>query len=193
MQIIAIRYRKYIALIIISIMILAVAFSFKWIGRTLYPISYQEYIFKFSEKYDVDPFLVSAIIRVESKYYKDAISNRGAMGLMQILPTTGKWAADNIGISDFYDEMLFKPEINIEIGCWYLNKLTKQFNSDLELVVAAYNGGSGNVSKWLKDLKYSTDGKKLDNIPFKETEQYVEKVFKSYEVYKKLYKIEDFK
>lgn len=193
MQSITIRYRKCLALIIIGIMILAAANSFKWIGRTLYPISYKEYIIKFSEKYDVDPFLVSAIIRIESKYYSSAVSNRGAMGLMQILPTTGRWAAENIGISGFYDQMLFEPETNIEIGCWYLNKLFKQFDNDLELVLAAYNGGSGNVSRWLKDIEYSSDGKKLDIIPFKETEQYVDKVFKSYEVYKKLYKIEDFK
>jgi len=187
------KYRKYLVLFIICCMILVATLGFKWIGKTLYPLNYQEHIIKYSDKYDIDPFLVAAIIRVESKYYTYAMSSKGAMGLMQILPTTGKWAAEEIGITNFNNEMLYNPEINIEIGCWYISKLLKQFNNNIRLIVAAYNGGSGNVSKWLNDPEYSSDGKNLNNIPFKETDQYVEKVIKSYEIYKKLYDIEDFK
>lgn len=193
MLVMTLKYRKYLVLFIICCMILVATLGFKWIGKTLYPLNYQEHIIKYSDKYDIDPFLVAAIIRVESKYYTYAMSSKGAMGLMQILPTTGKWAAEEIGITNFNNEMLYNPEINIEIGCWYISKLLKQFNNNIRLIVAAYNGGSGNVSKWLNDPEYSSDGKNLNNIPFKETDQYVEKVIKSYEIYKKLYDIEDFK
>ena len=82
--------------------------------------------------------------------------------------------------------MLFDPEINIEFGCWYLNNLLSEFD-DLSLALAAYNGGSGNVTKWLNDPEYSSDGENLTYIPFKETKKYVDKVSTRYNVYKFLY------
>ncbi len=182
-----IRFRKILALIFIILIVGGVFSSYRWIGRTLYPINYKEHIANYSKKYDIDPFLVAAIIRVESKFNKDALSPKGARGLMQIAPVTGKWAAGEIEILDYKESLLYDPEINISIGCWYINKLNTQFNNNLELVLAAYNGGSGNVTKWLNDYNYSDDGKSLKHIPFKETELYLKKVKKSYDIYIKLY------
>lgn len=187
MQIFTIRYRKLLAFFLIIIIVLALLSSLKWVGRTLYPIKYKEQIATYSAKYDIDPFLVAAIIRVESKYNKEAISHKEARGLMQISPITGKWGAGEIGILEYRDDLLYDPDINVEIGCWYINKLNVQFNNNLELVLAAYNGGSGNVAKWLKNSSYSDDGRSLKYIPFKETELYLKKVLKSYDIYKKLY------
>lgn len=192
LQVITIRYRKLIAMFFIIILAVTVLSSFKWIGRTLYPISYREHIAIYSKKYDIDPFLVAAVIRVESKYNKNALSPKGAMGLMQITPITGKWGAAEIGTLDYEQELLYEPEINIEIGCWYINKLKAQFSNNLGLVLAAYNGGSGNVTKWLNDSNYSDDGKTLKRIPFKETDLYLKKVLKSYDIYKKLYNYDFF-
>ena len=76
------------------------------------------------------------------------------------------------------------------MGCWYLNNLSKEFNGDTELILAAYNGGRGNVNKWLSNGEYSKDGKALHKIPFKETEEYVRKVKFSYNIYKYLYNLE---
>ncbi|MBU5455434.1 lytic transglycosylase domain-containing protein [Caproiciproducens sp. MSJ-32] len=152
-----------------------------------YPLSYKNIIRKYSKQFDVDPYLVAAIINVESNFNKDAISSKDARGLMQISPTTGKWASEVLTIENFTLDRLFEPDVNIMIGTWYINMLSKEFNNDLYLVLAAYNGGSGNVSKWLEDKKYCDDGENLRKIPFKETEQYVEKVIKNYEIYKKLY------
>ena len=84
------------------------------------------------------------------------------------------------------DADIFEPEDNIRIGCWYLNRLYREFG-DLDLVIAAYNGGSGNVKKWLADEEFSSDGENLETIPFKETASYVEKVKYNYEMYKKIY------
>lgn len=180
-------YRKILAIIFIVLIVGALFSSFKWIGKTLYPINYKEQIANYSEKYDIDPFLVAAIIRVESKFNKNALSPKGARGLMQIIAVTGRWAADEIGILEYKDELLYDPEVNIEIGCWYINKLNAQFDNNLELVLAAYNGGSGNVVKWLNNSEYSDDGNSLKHIPFKETELYLKKVMKSYDIYLKLY------
>lgn len=179
--------RKILTLFFIIIIAILIVSNFQWIGKTLYPIKFKEEISIYSEKYNVDPFLIAAIIRVESKYNKNALSPKMAKGLMQIAPITGKWAASELGIKNYEEELLYDPKINIEIGCWYISKLKSQFNSNIELVLAAYNGGSGNVTKWLANSDYSDDGENLKYIPFKETELYIKKVLKTYNIYKKLY------
>lgn len=186
------RFRKVLTIFFIILIVWGAFSSYKWIGKTLYPIRYKEYIANYSKQYDIDPFLVAAIIRVESKFNKDALSHKGAKGLMQIAPVTGKWAAGELGIIDYEESLLYNPEINIKIGCWYINRLKSQFDNNLELILAAYNGGSGNVAKWLNNNNYSEDGKSLKHIPFKETELYLKKVLKSYDIYRKLYKIDYF-
>ncbi|WP_083605650.1 lytic transglycosylase domain-containing protein [Proteiniborus sp. DW1] len=186
------RFRKVLTIFFIILIVWGAFSSYKWIGKTLYPIRYKEYIANYSKQYDIDPFLVAAIIRVESKFNKDALSHKGAKGLMQIAPVTGRWAAGELGIIDYEESLLYNPEINIKIGCWYINRLKSQFDNNLELILAAYNGGSGNVAKWLNNNNYSEDGKSLKHIPFKETELYLKKVLKSYDIYRKLYKIDYF-
>ncbi|MFS8541682.1 MAG: lytic transglycosylase domain-containing protein [Tissierellales bacterium] len=153
-----------------------------------YPLVHKNTIMKYSEKYGLDPYLIAAIINVESRYDKNAISRKEARGLMQISPVTGYWAAKELGIDDFSLDMLFDPEVNIMIGTWYLNVLSQEFGGNLQLMLAAYNAGSGNVYKWLNDKRYSKDGKSLSKIPFQETREYVDKVYKNIKVYQVLYK-----
>ena len=177
---------------ILSIIIITVTII---IATTLYfavnyPMSYKNSINIYSKQFNVDPYLVAAIINVESSYDKTAISNKEARGLMQISPTTGQWAAGDLSIEDFSLDLLFEPEINIMVGTWYLNMLSKEFDNNIQLVLAAYNGGSGNVTKWLENDEYCEDGISLKKIPFKETRDYVEKVLKNYKVYKTLYRDE---
>lgn len=153
-----------------------------------YPIGYESIIVRYSNEYNVDPYLVASIINVESKYDTNAISNKEARGLMQISPQTGKWASEVLRIDDYSVDDLFVPEINIKIGTWYLSVLLKEFNGNINLVLAAYNAGSGNVNKWLNNTEYSIDGNSLSNIPFKETEDYLERVKDSYRIYSTVYK-----
>ena len=157
------------------------------ISYSRYPLYYKDDIGRFANKYDVDPYLVAAVIDVESGFDKDAISRKNARGLMQIAEQTGEWGSKELNLDNYTKEDLFDPKINIEFGTWYLKRLEREFNGDLNLMLAAYNGGSGNINKWLKDKEYSKDGKTLDKIPFKETENYVRKVNSSYESYKTLY------
>ncbi len=153
-----------------------------------YPIGYKNIIVEYSNKYSIDPYLVATIINIESKYDKNAISKKEAKGLMQIGPQTGKWASEVLEIDNYNEDMLFDPETNIRIGTWYLDTLFKEFDGDLELVLAAYNAGSGNVKKWINDERYNSDGQGLTTIPFKETEDYIIKVKSTYKIYSRVYK-----
>ena len=138
-----------------------------WYRRKLYPLRYEKYIIKYSEEFSLDPYLVSAVIWAESRFVPNATSIKNARGLMQITPETGKWGAELLNIEGFEVDDLYDIDLNIRLGCWYLDKLNIQFDGNIELVLAAYNGGSGNVSRWLKDTRYSKDGKTLYYIPFK--------------------------
>lgn len=175
---------------VLCVIIVIVYFAFRMYFMINYPLSYQTLIKKYSEKYDVDPYLVAAIINVESKFDKNAVSNKNARGLMQIAPITGKWASEELNIDDFDVDDLFDPELNIMIGSWYLNILSQEFDNNLQLILAAYNAGSGNVVRWLQNKMYSEDGKSLMIIPFTETKDFVKKVQKNISIYKILYEDE---
>jgi Soluble lytic murein transglycosylase and related regulatory proteins (some contain LysM/invasin domains) len=156
-------------------------------AHLMFPLKYKEYITEYSKKNKVDPYLVLAVIKVESNFDPDAVSRKNARGLMQISEKTGAWGAEKLKLESYNAESLFDPETNISLGCWYLNVLSKEFNGNQQLILAAYNGGSGNVNDWLKNEIYSSSGKSLDKIPFKETEIYVKKVQNYLLIYKKLY------
>ena len=147
-----------------------------------FPLSHEELINKYSEEYNVDKHLVCSVIKAESSFDETALSAPGAMGLMQIMPDTGSWAAEKIGIEDFKTSMLYEPDTNIRIGCWYLNHLSAMFGGDSKKVLAAYNAGPSRVKEWT-----DADGV-LREIRFEETGNYIEKIERNYEIYKSLYK-----
>lgn len=178
------RSGRLLSKIIILLIILVLALSAITI---LFPLEYVDHINKYSKEYDVDPLLIAAVINVESKYRKDAVSPKDARGLMQIGPTTGRWAGEELNIANYNENMLFIPEINIRIGSWYLSRLKTEFGDNLDLILAAYNAGSGNVQKWRLDDLYSKDGINLDNIPFKETAQYLVRVKSNLRIYNLVY------
>ena len=151
----------------------------------LFPVKYADEIIKYSEKYDLEPGFVCAVINTESRFQTNAESHKGARGLMQLMPSTIDWAVENMGIKNFSYATIENPDVNIDIGCWVLNYLSGEFDVNLELVAAAYNAGIGNVNKWLGDTRYSSDGEYLDYIPYEETANYVKKVMS----YEKVYKI----
>ncbi|GAA3660650.1 lytic transglycosylase domain-containing protein [Asaccharospora irregularis] len=168
---------------ILAILIGASLMESKTIHKLIYPKQYSEYVEKYAEEFDLDENLVYSVIKAESKFNEKAISHKGAKGLMQVSDITRDWAIEELELEEVD---IFDPETNIKIGCWYLNKLYKEFGK-LDLVIAAYNGGSGNVRKWLENNDYSEDGEKLHNIPFQETSTYLEKVKNNYKNYKEIY------
>ncbi len=179
---------KLSKLIYLFLAIFALIFilNIKAVGRYFFPITYSNYISQYSKMYDQDPYLVAAVIKTESNFNPKAKSNKDAYGLMQITYSTAESSAQSAGIVGFTADKLYDPQYNIQIGCWYLENLNQQFKN-LDLVIAAYNGGRGNVTAWLNNPLYSKDGKTLDYIPFNETEKYLKKVKFYYNVYKWLY------
>jgi len=145
---------------------------------------FEEYVLKYSAEYSVPEYTVYAVIRCESSFNENAVSHAGAIGLMQLIPSTFEWLCGFTG-EEPLTERLYDPETNIRYGTMFLARLYAQYG-DWDIVHAAYNAGQGRVNQWLSDERYSEDGK-LTNIPFKETKAYVEKVKRYKELYKRLY------
>ncbi len=155
-------------------------------NEALYPFDYREYIEKYCDEYSVPYELASAVIRVESSFDKDAVSKAGAVGLMQLLPSTAEELAGRMG-EEFVEEDLKSPETNIKYGCYYLSYLYRNTGENWDTACAAYNAGIGRVKAWLADEKYSDDGRTLKEIPIEETKDYVNKINKYKVKYKELY------
>lgn len=177
---------KKIGIVILCIVIFFVFFR-EGILKTIYPLKYKEAIMEYSEEYNLDPYLVMAVIKSESNFNKDVVSHKQAYGLMQLTEPTATWIVGEMKKENFKYSDLFDAETNIQMGCWYLNNLREEFN-DVDLVLAAYNAGRGNVNKWLENSEVSKDGVNLHNIPFGETDKYIKKVKVNYNLYKFLYK-----
>lgn len=174
-------------LVILLVLIVVVYFAGQFVLKTyLFPFKHKDAIMKYSEEYNLDPYLVLSVIKAESKFNADAESHKGAMGLMQITEDTAQWIAEQMGLEDYDKNKLYNEEYSIMMGCWYLDNLRSEFG-DMENFIAAYNAGRGNVNKWLNNQEYSKDGKKLDYIPFKETKKYVDRVNSYYKIYKAIY------
>lgn len=172
---------------ILILVFMAVVLTFpKWI-TFFYPLPQQEIIQAAAGEHSVDPYLVFAIIRAESKYQTGAESAAGAKGLMQIMPETAMWIADKKGVDGFKVEDLHDPETNISFGCWYLNNLAHEFNGNVPLTIASYNAGRGKVQNWIAEGIWDGDPEQIDKIPLPETRVYVKNVLKNYEAYKAIY------
>lgn len=182
--------RRFLALILTAAAA-AYVFALPRVRERLnYPVRYEPQIRAYAGAYSLDPALVAALVQVESGGNARAVSGVGAMGLMQIMPDTGKWIFQKLGAGGgFTPEMLFDPETALRCGCWYLNFLLLEFDGDAQCAVAAYHAGQGAVRKWLSDNAYSPDGRTLlafpDDAP--QTRNYVSKVKKAYEYYRKAY------
>jgi soluble lytic murein transglycosylase len=171
----------------IILIFLVAVFSFpKWI-TVFYPLPHRDIVFTTAQEYHVDPYLVFAIIRAESKFQTTAESPVGAKGLMQIMPDTAHWIAAQMKVQGFKTDDLHKPEVNIRFGCWYINNLNTEFKGSLPLQIAAYNAGRGKVKQWIQEGQWNGSPGNVDDIPFPETKEYVKKVLKNYEAYQGIY------
>lgn len=136
-----------------------------------FPVKNHKFVSSVCDKYDLDKRLVFAVINVESGWRENAVSASGAMGVMQVMPSTASEVCQKLGKQNFN---LFNFEDNVEIGCFYLRYLIDMFG-DEKLALCAYNAGLSNVRNWINDPRYFEDGDLID-IPFKETKDYVKKV-----------------
>jgi len=151
-----------------------------------YPKPYSATVEAAAAEFDVDPLLVWAVMREESRYDLEALSWVGARGLMQVMPPTQAWIAERLG-ENISPGDAFTPEANIRMGAWFLHFLLDYFDGDLELAIAAYNGGAGSVDSWQADPLVSNRDDLLRWIGFGETREYLARVSLSYQVYQELY------
>ena len=156
--------------------------SVYWYG--LFPFPYQQVIINNSQQQEINPLLVISVIRKESSFAPKISSWAGAVGLMQIVPNTATWVAQQADLPDY---VLTKPEDNIKIGTWYLSHNHQRYDQNSLLAIASYNAGTGNVSRWRKRYSLKDPDLFIEQIPFPETKDYVEGVFSNYWNYLRLY------
>ena len=179
---------RLIKTLVCLIVAIAVVFSAVHIAKIVYPKDYEDYVLKYSEEFNVSKDLIYAIIKTESNFNADAKSAKDAIGLMQIIGPTGEWIAETLGFDDFYEDILFDPETNIKMGTYYISYLLKMYENDEKCALCAYNAGYKNVDSWLSNEKYSKDEKKLEVVPYPETEKYVNQVLNNKKIYAYLYR-----
>ena len=176
--------KLFVWVFFIAMLAFLVYSGFYVLEKVRYPLKYKNYIMIHAETYNLQPELVASVINVESSFDKDAVSSSGAIGLMQVLPSTAEEVADKLNYSSFQVEDLLTEYKNIEIGCYYLRYLLDYFDENLYNALASYNAGLNNVNTWLGSSKYSEDGEHLTSTPYKETNEYIEKIYKNMEKYK---------
>jgi soluble lytic murein transglycosylase len=152
----------------------------------LFPRPYWTDVKRFASANGLDPYVVSALIRQESEFNPAAVSNKNALGLMQLLPRVGKNTAKQIRLRHFSAPQLFTPTINIELGTRYFRSLVDQFGG-IEYALAAYNAGDDRVQDWQSAGKYRDVEEFVESIPFTETREYVQAIMRNANVYRQLY------
>lgn len=183
------KAKKRITVLIIFLFLILFITNLGNLARLLYPVKYIEHIKKYAVEYNVNPYLIMSMIKTESNFNSDAVSNKNASGLMQIIEPTALWLSDKMDLKDFRYESITEPELNIQMGCYYIRYLLDIYEGNEENATAAYNAGEGTVNRWLADKDYSTDGKTLHTIPYPETRHYINKLKNNRKIYQLLYKI----
>ncbi|GAB2722659.1 lytic transglycosylase domain-containing protein [Paenibacillus thermoaerophilus] len=181
------RLRKRWYALLLVLVVLGLFARSEWLFKWMYPIHYEELIRSEAEKHQVDPYLVAAIVQVESRYDPARRSSKGAVGLMQIMPDTARWAAEVKKMRIDAVAYLHDPAVNLDIGSWYISSLIREFDGNHTAAIAAYNGGPGNVRQWLASGVWdgTLDGAKA--IPFGETRHFVQRVYYFWDKYHRVY------
>ena len=157
----------------------------------LYPRYYADTVEKYAKLYGVDKFLVAAMILEESRYNAEAVSWAGAIGLMQIMPATGRELAQQLKIRRFRTSMLKQPDINIRMGTKYIGDLNSWFDGNVMLVTGAYNGGPGRMRRWVSSKNIKDIDEFVEKITIRETRLHIKKVIDSYDNYVEIYRKTD--
>jgi len=144
-----------------------------------YPLAYDDIILEESKTHDLDPFLVAAVIYTESHFHQDAMSDAGARGLMQLIPSTAEGLARRMGDGSFTVDKLYDPATNIKYGAFHLQGLMGRYNGQIEPAIVAYNGGGGAGDRYLAGNRTGIPTESLN---------YVKKVLAAKQAYEQLYR-----
>ena len=179
----------FIILIIVFIIgIIAIGDIPQKIKEQIYTKEYVEQVEKYSKEYQVDTNLVYAVIKAESNFKPNAKSNKNAIGLMQLMEDTAKDLLKRVDLKITDEELknkLYDVDININLGTKYLSILLERYGN-IEIAVTAYNAGIGTVDNWIEKDIIKSDGSNIENIPYRETNNYVRKILRDYKIYQSL-------
>lgn len=176
--------------VIILLVIIIVAAIYSLYRYLLFPKKYEKIVNKAGEIYNVDPYLILAVIKQESSFNEDAISKSRAKGLMQILDKTADETVKDINSISNKDYDIYDVYTNINIGTKYLSNLIEQYDGNIYIALTAYNAGMGNISSWFdfENESYNTLEQVVNDIKFNETKQYVINIVRYYNIYRTIYK-----
>lgn len=149
------------------------------------PFSYQSTILQASRRESLSPYLVAAVVRVESRFRPHVVSGRGAIGLMQLMPQTAAWVQHKMGRTGVPN--INNPATNVALGAWYLKYLLNRFHGNRTLALAAYNGGPATVDRWLSTGVLSDQARGPNRIPYPETAHFVSRVNRYEIAYRVMY------
>lgn len=180
----SIRYIKGLAPGYLSMPIDAAPASF-W--RLAFPLPYRDSLERYARARNLDPFFLAALIRQESEFDARAVSRAMAYGLTQVLPSTGRQLGRKLGIRGFHTSMLYRPEVNLNMGTYYLRTLIDDLEGHTEAALAAYNAGKSRAKTWLDWAEYREPAEFIETIPFTETRNYVQVVLRNADIYRRLY------
>lgn len=187
------RSSKKTIIIAIVLVMLSAGYFGSWkdslLREVVYPMQYDYMVRQYAYENKVDTALVASVILAESKFNSQASSHRGAVGLMQIMPETGNWIAQEMNLNGYTPDQLNDVRTNIRMGTWYLGYLQREFDGNTILALAAYNAGRGHVDDWVKKYGWNKNFSEIDKIPFSETREYVKVVLQNEQQYKRLYDI----
>lgn len=156
--------------------------------KLLFPLPYRSTLERYARQQKLDPFLVAGLIRQESEFNAAAVSPARAYGLTQILPSSGRQLMRKLGQRRYRTSLLFRPDVSLRLGTYYLRTLIDDHGGRLEPALAAYNAGPSRAQNWLTWLKYNDPAEFIETIPFTETRTYVVAVLRNAEIYRRLYK-----
>jgi soluble lytic murein transglycosylase len=155
--------------------------------ESLFPLPWSDELMARVAPHELDPYLVAGLIRQESEFNPRARSRAGALGLMQIMPATGRGLAHRLGIQSFSTGELYRPDLSLRLGTFHLKQVFDRYQNELEISLAAYNAGEDRAAKWLQWGDFDEPGKFVETIPFTETRGYVQSVLRNADVYRRLY------
>ncbi len=180
--------RKKRVLLVLLVSFIAILFMNDIWMKWFYPIHYKDEIRKHAIHYDVDPFLVASIIRVETNFKPGKESKKGALGIMQLMPDTATWAMEMAKLPTIsLESVKHETDANIQLGTWYIKKLHDDLDGNPIAAIAAYNAGPGHVRSWIKKGIWDGTYEDVKNIPFGETRHYVQRVIYYYNQYTDVY------
>jgi soluble lytic murein transglycosylase len=155
--------------------------------KLAFPLPFRDSLERYSREHGLDPFVVAALIRQESEFNSKVVSRAHAYGLTQVLPITGRELSRRLNIRPFRPDMLFTPDINLNIGTYFLRSLLDRLKGRWEATLASYNAGPSRVVRWLTWGDFREQAEFVEIIPFDETRTYVQSVLRNADIYRRLY------